>query len=225
MLSIFQNPPAQAIMKRLFGTKKQSTAPSLSDTSEILEKRGDHLDAKISKLEKELLGYKEQLKKTCPGPGQRRIKEKAMQVLKQKKMYEQQRDVLANQQWNMDQLQFATETTKATIEQVGCMKESARALQREMKKVDIASIEELQDSLADLYEDSKEIQDIMGRAYGVPEDIDEDDLEAEFAALGEELSTADGSYLEEALNAPKPAVKLEDETDPERLEQQLGLGL
>eukprot|EP00667_Euglena_gracilis_P028578 EG_transcript_36615 len=150
-----------------------------------------------------------------------------MQVLKQKKMYEQQRDVLSNQRWNMDQLQFTTETTKATIEQVACMKESARALQREMKKMDIASIEELQDSLADLYEDSREIQDIMGRAYGVPEDVDEDDLEAEFAALGEELSATDGSYLEEALNAPaKPsAAKLEDETDPERLEQQLGLGL
>ena len=32
--------------------------------------------------------------------------------------YEQQREVLSNQQWNMDQLQFTTETTKATIEQV-----------------------------------------------------------------------------------------------------------
>lgn len=43
--------------------------------------------------------------------------------------------------------------------------------------------QELQDSLADLYEDSREIQDIMGRAYGVPEDVDEDDLEAGVSQL------------------------------------------
>jgi charged multivesicular body protein 5 len=215
-------------MKRILGVgKKPAPAPSLADTCEVLEKRGDHLDAKIQKLDKELLGYKEQMAKLRPGPAQNRIKQKAMQTLKQKKMYEQQREVLSNQQWNMDQLQFTTETTKATIEQVNVMKESAKVLKKEMKKMDISSIEDLQDELADLYEDSNEIQEIMGRAYGVPEDIDEDDLEAELAALGDEMADTDGSYLDEALSTPaRPQgedPKPEEETDPDRLEQQLGL--
>lgn len=212
-------------MKRILGVSKKPTpVPSLSDTASVLEKRGDHLDAKIGKLDKELLGYKEQLKKTGPGPAQTRIKQKALQTLKQKKMYEQQRGALANQQWNMDQLQFATETTRATIDQVNCMKESAKILKKEMKKMDISSIEDLQDELADLYEDSNEIQEIMGRAYGVPEDIDEDDLEAELAALGDEMANTDTSYLDEALAGPARGTEMKDEeTDPERLEQQLGL--
>mmetsp|Transcript_129035 Transcript_129035/g.222970 ORF Transcript_129035/g.222970 Transcript_129035/m.222970 type:complete len:219 (-) Transcript_129035:40-696(-) len=218
-------------MKRIFGApKKKAPPPSLADTSAVLEKRGDHLDAKIAKLDKELLGYKEQMSKLRPGPQQTRLKQKALAILKQKKMYENQREVLGNQQWNMDQLQFTTETTQATIEQVNCMKDSAKTLKAQMKQMDISSIEDLQDELADLYEDSNEIQEIMGRAYGVPEDVDEDDLEAELAALGDEMSLTDSSYLD-ALSTPsgettlEPARPLEEETDPDRLEQQLGLGL
>jgi len=217
-------------MKRLFGTgRKEAPAPALADTSAILEKRGDHLDAKLAKLDQELLGYREQLKKTPPGPAQARVRQKALGVLKQKKMYEQQRGVLANQQWNMDQLQFHTETTRATIEQVNCMKQSAQILKKEMKKMDVGSIEDLQDELADLCEDATEIQEIMARAYGVPDGLDEDDLEAELAALGQDMAAGDASYLDEALGNPAAARRVPapqpEETDPDRLEQQLGLGL
>ena len=41
----------------------------------------------------------------------------------------------------------------------------------------------MQDELADMLEDANEVQDVLGRSYGVP-DIDEDELEAELDALG-----------------------------------------
>jgi charged multivesicular body protein 5 len=50
------------------------------------------LDEKIRALDKQLVDFKNQIKATRPGPAQERVKQRAMQVLKQKRMYEQQRD-------------------------------------------------------------------------------------------------------------------------------------
>lgn len=52
-----------------------------------INKRGDSVDEKIKKLDIELSRYKEQIKKTRPGPAQEAIKARAMRVLKQKRMY------------------------------------------------------------------------------------------------------------------------------------------
>ena len=45
------------------------------------------MDEKIKKLDAELSRYKEQIKRTRPGPAQEAVKARAMRVLKQKKMY------------------------------------------------------------------------------------------------------------------------------------------
>lgn len=63
-------------------------------------------------------------------------------------------------------------------------------------------LQNLQDELEDLTEQSSEIQEIMGRSYGMPE-IDDDDLEAELDALGDEIGfDEDSSYLDEAVATP-----------------------
>ena len=53
-----------------------------------------------------------------------------------------------------------------------------------------------------MLEEANEIQEVMGRTYGMPE-IDEDDLEAELDALGDDFALDDDtSYLDDALKAP-----------------------
>uniref|UniRef100_A0A452ZFX3 Charged multivesicular body protein 5 n=1 Tax=Aegilops tauschii subsp. strangulata TaxID=200361 RepID=A0A452ZFX3_AEGTS len=52
---------------------------------------GGHVDEKIKKLDAELARYKEQIKKTRPGPAQESVKARAMRILKQRKM-----DLLSN---------------------------------------------------------------------------------------------------------------------------------
>ena len=42
------------------------------------------------------------------------VKQKAMRVLKQKRMYEQQREQLTNQSFNLEQSNFAIQTVKDT---------------------------------------------------------------------------------------------------------------
>ncbi|RRT54272.1 hypothetical protein BHE74_00058286 [Ensete ventricosum] len=51
-----------------------------------INKRGETVDEKIKKLDAELARYKEQIKKTRPGPAQEAVKARAMRVLKQKRM-------------------------------------------------------------------------------------------------------------------------------------------
>ena len=59
-------------------------------------------------------------------------------------------------------------------------------MKKAYKQVKIEQIEDLQDQLEDMMEDANEIQEALSRSYGTPE-LDEDDLEAELDALGDEL--------------------------------------
>lgn len=51
--------------------------------------------------------YRDQLKKLKPGPTRKQVEGRAMQVLKQKRMYEKQRDQVSGQVFNIDQAKFA----------------------------------------------------------------------------------------------------------------------
>ena len=67
--------------------------------------------------------------------------------------------------------------------------------------------QDLQDDMADMLEDANEVQEVLGRSYGMPE-IDEDDLEAELDALGDDFALdEDTSYLDDAMNAPDAPAK------------------
>ena len=102
-------------MRRVFGArKKKEPAPSLEDTTSSLNSRGENIDEKIRKLEGELSRFRDQLKRV-KGPAQAAIKQRALRVLKQKRMYEQQRDQLYNQSFNLEQVSFATQNIKDTI--------------------------------------------------------------------------------------------------------------
>nr|VDC89170.1 unnamed protein product [Brassica oleracea] len=77
-----------------------------------INKRGESVEDKIKKLDVELCKYKEQIQKTRSGPVQQALKARAMRLLKQKKMYEGQRDMLYNQTFNLDQVSFTAEGLK-----------------------------------------------------------------------------------------------------------------
>lgn len=53
-----------------------------------------------------------------------------------------------------------------------------------------------------MLEQADEVQEAMGRSYGMP-DVDEDELAAELEALGDDLAIdEDTSYLDDAIKAP-----------------------
>ncbi|CDY25014.1 BnaC02g39940D [Brassica napus] len=77
-----------------------------------INKRGESVEDKIKKLDVELCKYIEQIQKTRSGPVQQALKACAMRLLKQKKMYEGQRDMLYNHTFNLDQVSFTAEGLK-----------------------------------------------------------------------------------------------------------------
>ncbi|KAI4373103.1 hypothetical protein MLD38_011265 [Melastoma candidum] len=200
-------------MKRVFGVKKdKEPPPSVQDASDRINKRGDSVDDKIKKLDIELSRYKEQIKKTRPGPTQEAIKARAMRILKQKRMYEGQRDMLYNQTFNLDQVAFATEGIKDAQQTMSALKSANKELKGMMKTVKINDIDNLQDEMMDLMDESNEIQETLGRSYNVPDDIDEEELMGELDALEADMDmeteTGVPSYLqpdkepEDELNLP-----------------------
>merc|ERR1719155_264263 len=175
-------------MNRLFGTAKQAPPkPTLTDVSATMEKRGESLDGKIQKLDKELARYTDQLKKMKPGPAKTSVQKRAMGILKQKKMYEGQKEKTMNQQFNMEQIMFAQEGLKETADTVSAMKDANKELKKQFKAINISQVEDLQDDMSDLLEQAEEVQATLGRSYNT-DDIDEADLEAELAAMEDDPS-------------------------------------
>lgn len=190
-------------MNRLFGKgKPKEPPPNLTDCIAGVDSRAESVEKKIARLDQELMKYKDQMKKMREGPAKNSVKQKALRVLKQKKMYEQQVDNLRQQAFNMEQANYATQTLKDTHATVAAMKAGAKQMQKEFKKLNIDEIEDVQDDMADLLDQAEEVQEALGRSYGMPE-IDDDELAAELDALGDEIALDDDtSYLDDAVKAP-----------------------
>ncbi len=77
------------------------------------------------------------------------------------------------------------------------MKEAASVQKVEMAKFDMDNVEDLFDDMADMMADQEEVQEMMGRNFGV--DYDEADLMGELDELDEEII---GDQLNEGLGLP-----------------------
>ena len=110
-------------MNRLFGRgKAKGPGPNLGDCIANVDSRADSIEKKVGALDKELVKYKDQMKKMREGPGKNAVKQKALRVLKQKKMYEGQLENLRTQSFNMEQTNYTTQMLKDTKTTVDAMK-------------------------------------------------------------------------------------------------------
>jgi charged multivesicular body protein 5 len=172
-----------------------------------VDSRVESVDVKIAKVNAELGEIGERLKKMRDGPGKSALKQKALKVLQRKKMFEGQRDQLQQQSWNMEQAGMMQDNLKNTMITVDAMKTTTKELKKQYGKINIDKIERLQDEMADLMDLGNDIQDSISRSYDVPEDVDEEELDAELEALGEEIA------LEGHAESELPAFMM-DETAP-----------
>jgi charged multivesicular body protein 5 len=209
-------------MHRFVGKKvPKAPPPTLGDTAKTLEARTDTLDQRITKLDKELFEFKKQLK-TAKGPAAAAVKQRAMGVLKRKKMLEKQRDGTAQQAFNVDQTAFAIESMKTTKQTVAAMKQGAKDMKKEYKTINLGEIEDIQDDMADLMLDAEEINEVMSRAWGMPDDVYEEDLDSELAALDDEqfaeLEEAP-DYLKAAKDMPAAPPGQEPSKEPVKVSE------
>ena len=175
-----------------------------------MDGRIEAVDVKLAKLNGELSQYQQRLAKMRDGPGKTALKQKALKVLQQRKMYESQRDQLQQQSWNMEQAGMMQDNLKNTMTTVDAMKTTSKELRKQYGKIDLDRIERMQDEMADLMEMGNEIQESISRSYDVPEDVDEAELDAELEALGEEVAM-EGIGESESM----PGFMLDDANPPE----------
>mmetsp|Transcript_16906 Transcript_16906/g.16156 ORF Transcript_16906/g.16156 Transcript_16906/m.16156 type:complete len:88 (+) Transcript_16906:9-272(+) len=87
-------------MDKLFGTKKKEApkvaAPTLEETGEKMNERTKVIQVKIDECNVELAKIKNQMK-TAKGTTYKNLQQKALQVLRRKKMYDAQLGNIMNQ--------------------------------------------------------------------------------------------------------------------------------
>ncbi|KDD77069.1 Snf7-like protein [Helicosporidium sp. ATCC 50920] len=215
-------------MKRIFGFRKERPPPpTLEQASDKINSRGDTLDEKIRKLDAQLLQHRETIKKLRPGAAQEAAKRRALSVLKQKRLYEGQRDQLYNQQYNLEQTNFAVSSVQDSVHTVKAMAAAGKELSTVMKSKElrIENIEKMQDNMQDLLDMQNEITDILGQSYAVPDEMDESELMDELDALEDELALE----TEEAPGAMPAYLQEQDlpaaptRTAPQAQEEDYGL--
>merc|ERR1711998_645057 len=173
----------RARMRRLFGMAPKDKEPpppppSLAEANHKLQGRSGGIQQKLEQIDRDLLKYKAEWKKN---PRNTMAKTRCMNLLKQKKAYESQLMMMDNQSFNMDQIQFAHENVENTITMVSAMKEASGVLKEKMQMPD------MQDDMAELLEESNEINEVLGQDYGIGDAIDEDDLLNELDMLEGEM--------------------------------------
>ncbi|KAJ7368598.1 vacuolar protein sorting-associated protein 60 [Mycena albidolilacea] len=207
-------------MNRIFGTSaSKKPKPSLQDAIASTDVRMSSIEVKIKKLDGELGRYKEQMAKLRNGPGKDAVQQRALRTLKQKRMYEAQLAQLAQQTFNMESAALTTENLRNTMATFDAMKVANKEMQKQYGKIDIDKIEAMHYDMEDMLEQSNEIQEIMGRSYAVPDEIDEADLEAELDALALEGPDEEGtSYLTDLNKVPdfvdEPPVEVSESPAP-----------
>ncbi|KAL4990571.1 Snf7 family [Aspergillus falconensis] len=195
-------------MNRLFGTKNAAPKPTLEGAISNVDSRIASIDVKLAALNSELSSYQSKLSKMRDGPGKNAIKQKALKVLQRRKQYEAQREQLSQQSWNMEQAGMMQDNLKNVMTTVDAMKTTTKTLKKQYGNIDIDKIERMQDEMADLMEIGNEINESISRAYDIPEDVDEAELDAELEALGEE------SLFEDSMGESAVPSFMQDEVAP-----------
>ena len=180
----------------------------ITNLSTQVDNRVSSIDVKLAALNSELSTYQSKISKMRDGPGKTALKQKALKVLQRRKQYEAQRDQLSQQSWNMEQAGMMQDNLKNTMTTVDAMKTTTKSLKKQYGKIDVDQIERMQDEMADMMDIGNEIQESISRAYDVPEDVDEAELDAELDALGEE------SMFESSMGESAVPSFMQDEVSP-----------
>jgi len=163
------------------GQKPAPKPPSLIEASATIGAKIQDLELKISKADEEARDW---IAKQSTNPT---AKSRAMQAIKRKKLYEQQRDQLLGTQFNVESLNFQQEQAGVTLTAVEAMQQATSHLKQKTDKIGVDTVEKLKDDMADLQADMQDIQQALAQSSGGLEDDEaEKELEALYAAQSQQ---------------------------------------
>lgn len=157
-----------------------ATIGKLKKTQTSLSKREEHLESQINMCVKTA---KEKMK------GRRKDKRGAMFQLKRKKMLEKRMGEIQNFKLNLEQQIFALEGANTNQQMVGAISSARDQMVNIQKTTDIDQIDTLREDMDDINSKQEEITSILAEPMGT--EMDEDELDAEFADLEAEMAEDD----------------------------------
>ena len=119
------------------------------------------------------------------GSEQKYVKQRLLQLLKKKKMYEGQMGHYYNSQNALDNVAFTNENIQNTLEMCQVMKESNDIQQKQMQKMDMDQMADIMDQQREMQMEAEMINNEMN-AY-MDNDYDEDDLDMELAEIENDM--------------------------------------
>lgn len=179
------------------GTCGAEPKNELDEANETLELQIRTLEGRIAKMDKESKGWASQVN-TEPT-----AKMRAMQCLKKKKQFEQQRDRLLATQSNIESAQFQQEQTNIAYKTTQALHKGHEKMKLQQDKMNVNELENLMDDMQDRQAALRESQDILAR-NGATDGVMDSDFEAEFRALTMQTASenrAEQSYLEKEFAA------------------------
>ncbi|KMZ78948.1 vacuolar-sorting protein SNF7, putative [Plasmodium vivax] len=174
---------------KFFKPKKEHT---LDDAYGNLEKSVKSIDENIDKYNKELNIIKQKIeeekkKKPVNQHAINNLRNKAAIIIKRKKTYESNKENTLGIQFNIDQIKYANDNVQMSIDTCKALESTSKIMKKNMKKVNIAKIEKLQDDLFDYMEEVKEIGEVLSSSYDIPLELDENEIDAELSLIEDSI--------------------------------------
>lgn len=127
-------------------------------------------------------------------------------------MYEQQIENLTNHQLKLEEQVITLEESKTTQEMFSALRSGATAMAHIQKETNIDQVDKVMDDINEQGEKMRAVQEALGQPVGYAADLDEDELDAELAALEAEdleavlgLGAADPVVVAAVAARPAPA--------------------
>lgn len=184
------------------GQDKQPTTgeaiQNLRETEEMLMKKQDFLEKKI------------EAETSMARKNAKTNKRAALQALKRKKRYDKQLQQIDGTLSTIEMQREALEGANTNTAVLTTMKSAADALKTAHKNMDVDEVHDMMDDIAEQQDVAKEIADAISNPVAFGQEFDEDDLEAELDALGDELELEEQEELDKQLLDVGPAVGLPD---------------
>merc|ERR1740128_504724 len=133
-------------------------------------------------------------------------KRSALQALKRKKRYEKQLQQIDGTLSTIEMQREALESANTNTAVLTTMSEAAKALKKAHSDLDVDKVHDMMDDIAEQQDVAKEISEAISNPVAFGQDYDEDDLEAELDALGDELELEEQEALDKQLLDVGPAV-------------------
>merc|ERR1712072_1587677 len=137
-------------------------------------------------------------------------KRAALVALKRKKRFEKRLQQIDGTLTTIEQQREALESANINTTVLKTMTSGAKALKKAHNDMDVDKVHDMLDEIADQQEVANQIGDAISNPVAFGQEFDEDELEAELDALGEELELDEQEALDKQMLDIGPSVGLPD---------------